>query len=109
MSGASKELLVICKSTILTIFDSGIGIVVSRRVDHSNWLVFVARHLAVAICVSEVVQKLQKYDWSIRPLCLISVVTAIVVAAFAPKSLAFESEGATWTANEQSHDGSMTL
>ena len=59
MSGASKELLVICKSTILTIFDSGIGIVVSRRVDHSNWLVFVARHLAVAICVSEVVQKLQ--------------------------------------------------
>ena len=109
MSGAFEEFVFVGKRTVLTMFDGNIGIVVSRRVDHPNSLFFVARHLAVAICVSEVVQKLQKYDWSIRPLCLISVVTAIVVAAFAPKSLAFESEGATWTANEQSHDGSMTL
>jgi hypothetical protein len=36
-------------------FDGNVGIVVSRRVDHSGSLVFVARHLAVAICGSEVV------------------------------------------------------
>ena len=59
MSGAFEEFVVVGKSTVLTMFDGNIGIVVSRRVDHSNSLFFVARHLAVAICVSEVVQKLQ--------------------------------------------------
>jgi hypothetical protein len=59
MSGVFKELVVVGKSTVLTISDGGIGIVVSRRVDHSNSLFFFARHLSVAICVSEAVQKLQ--------------------------------------------------
>lgn len=59
MSGAFEEFVVVGKSTVLTMFDGNIGIVVSRRVDHSNSLFFVARHLAVAICVSEAVQELQ--------------------------------------------------